>query len=162
MTNPQRVIVFIVLAVTVTPAFAGVTGLTATLDEVVERHSLGMESAFLGEPLPGNRYGNSIAVQPGIGFYGSESIVGVLSGTFHTSHLAPWDIGLSVGVLDLDVSSWTVAVSTGTPVWSNERSEIVVEGVAAYQFMDRRSRDTAIRLDPPDPVGGYRAETLFD
>jgi len=122
-----------------------------------------MESAFLGEPLPGNRYGYSIAVHPGIGFYGSESIVGVMSGSFHTSRIVPWDVGVSVGAMDLDVATWTIAVSTGRPVWNNERSEIAIEGVVGYQFMDGRSRDTGIRLDPPDPFGaGYSPDTLFD
>lgn len=162
MTN-LRYLLALLLSAAAAPASAGVTGLTASLDEIVDRHSIGMESAFLGEPLPGNRYGNSIAIQPGIGFYGNESILGALSGTWHTSKIVPWDVGLCVGALDLDVSSWTVAVSTGRPVWSNDFSEIAVEGVAGYQFMDGRSRDTAIRLDPPDPFGGgYRSDTLFD
>lgn len=146
-----------------TADITGVTFLGSSFDEVVERQSAGMESVFFGRSMLGNGLGNSIAIHPYVGFYGYEGILSGVGGSWHTTTLVPWDLGVGVGIIDLDFTSWTVAVSSGRQVWSNERATLALEGALGYQFIDEDpDRATAVIIDPPDPNGGYGPEVILD
>lgn len=145
------------------PAFAGVTSFASSFEDIVDRQSAGVESALFSVPVPAEARGHSVAVHPVVGFYGSDGILSGVSASYHTSRLVPWDVGVHAGVLDLDIVTWTVAVSSGRTVWNNERSAIVLEGAVGYQFMDEKSGErTAVSLSAGEFGAGTGDDVLLD
>lgn len=148
------------------PLQAGVTELSSSVDDIVARQSAGLESAFFGHRIPGDPYGHVVTIQPFVGGYGSDGILSGVGFSWHTARLLPWDVGASVGFMDLDLKTWTVAVSSGTEVWRGSRSTLMLEGAAGYQFLsERQGDDVSIHLEDqrfPDAPGDQILLDSFD
>jgi len=155
----MRLLVAVLAFVLVVPATAsaGVVIPSATIDEYADWQSIGVESAFFGPALPASGFGNSVTVHPALGGYGTEGILVGASAMWHTTNLVPWNMGASVGVVDLDLAgaTWTVALSSGRELWSSGRSSLAIEGALAYQFLTEDSNnELAFELGDPDFASG--------
>lgn len=154
-----------VVATSAAPARAGYKILSSTFDDVVARESVGMETGLFGDRTFREQYPQTIALQPMLGvFGGSSSTLSGAGASYHTTRFAPWDFGAGVSLLDLDIRTWTFAVSMGYRAWSHGRSLVLFDGGLGYQFMHNASGDnTAIRLDRAgNPAGDLVLIDSFD
>lgn len=136
------------------PVRAGVVTPSTTIDEYADRQSVGIESAFFGPALPASTLGHSLAVHPALGGHGSEGLLAGASVVWHTTELVPWDMGVSVGVVDFDLAgvTWTLALSSGKELWRGDRASLAVEAAMGYQFLAD---------DPNDELAFESGETIL-
>jgi hypothetical protein len=143
------------------PARAGVTLPTSSIEEIAGRQPVGMLSALFGPALPAAELGNSVTFNVGLGGYDVDAIFGVLGGSWHTSRVLPWNAGLAVSVTDVNITTWSIALSSGTEVWQSGRSSLGIEGAVGYQFfVEDSDRFTVIFLG--DYESGIGEDVLVD
>lgn len=151
------------LAAAPAPLHAGYTSLSATVEELSRRQSVGIESVLFGDRTLVEPHGQSVAANAFIGVYGSDGILSGVAASWRTSRLLPWEVGVGAAFLDLDVNTWTFVISSRSRVWSGGRSAVALEGALGYQFMTERSGDaTFIRFEEVDPTGAAPTEFLID
>ena len=121
-------------AVLTMPARAGVTLPSSSIEEIAERQAVGMLSALFGPALPAAELGNSVTFNAGLGGYDVDALFGVLGGSWHSSRILPWNAGLAISVTDVNITTWSFALSSGVEVWESGRSSLAIEGAVGYQY----------------------------
>jgi hypothetical protein len=132
-----------------TPAFAGTTLLSMSVDEVGERQSATLQTALFGDHgllAPGRQ---SVAVHPFVGGYDEDGILSGVAVSWNARWNSPWVVGVNAGAMDLGIGTWTVGVSAGRDVWTRGGSSLLVQGAIAYQRMGGGG-DTAAYSEPYD------------
>jgi len=143
------------------PVMAGVSIPTSSIEEIASRQPVGMLSTLFGPPLPAADLGNSVALNAGLGGYDVDALFGVLGGTWHSSRILPWNAGLAISITDVNVTTWSVALSSGAELWRSGRQSLAIEGALGYQFFVEDSNDfTAIEFEEDE--SGVSEDVLID
>lgn len=141
-----------IMAASSTPALCGYTSVSSPLEEIVERQSLGLEAALLGDHMVLGQGQQSVALHPFFGGYGEDGIMAGLAASWHTTKLLPWEVGVNASAVDADVQTWQVGISVQRQVWQRGRLATLLQGCVAYQaLMDSKDNPTSIYLDQRDP-----------
>ena len=131
------------------PQIAGYAELTASIDELVERQSLGLEAVYFGGQ--GFLEKGRTAVTP-YAFFGGYDYEGIMTGTgasVQTEALLPFGVGLGFGLTDADFLTWTVSLNAQEQLELSSWSGLLVQGVLSYQRLtEGRSDHYAVYLHP--------------
>lgn len=169
--EPPNAVVAIVLLASIAfsgplhaqPQISGYLELTSSIDELIERQSLGLEALYFGGQ--GFLGAGRTAVTP-YAFFGGYDYEGIMVGTgasVQTEALLPFGAGLGFGLTDADFLTWTVSLNAQEQLELSSSSGLLIQGVFAYQRLtEGRSDHYAIYLQPavwPDTPQGL---ILFD
>jgi hypothetical protein len=164
------VLILLILSVLSSPAVGqpDVTGyaqLTSSLDELVERQSLGLEALYFGGQGLLDTSRTSITPYVFVGGYDYEGIMTGLGASVQTEALLPFGVGLGFGLTDADFLTWVLALNGQKQVGLTSWSSMLLQGAVAYQRLtEGRSDYYSVWLDyavwPETPEGQVLLEDL--
>jgi hypothetical protein len=145
------------------PSVSGYAQLTSTIDELVERQSLGLEAMYFGGQ--GFLDDGRTAVTP-YGFFGGYEYEGIMAGagvSVQTEALLPFGVGLASGLTDADFLTWSLALNAQERVELTTWSTFLVQGVFGYQRLTEGRNDYyAVYLHPAEWPDTPEDQILFD
>jgi opacity protein-like surface antigen len=116
------------------PDIHGYAMFNATLDELVQRHTLGAEAIYFGGQGVLEDGRTSVAPYAFLGFYEYEGIMAGVGASVQTEALLPLGVGAGFGLVDADIKAYAVTVNAQERVDLSTWSTLLLQGAVAYQW----------------------------